>query len=276
MMRTRFAPSPTGWLHLGHARAAAEAFGWARMHGREAECLLRIEDIDAARCKSAYTRGIFEDLRWLGFGWPEPVRVQSAHLEDYARVAERLREMGVLYPCDMSRAEVAARTVDGVFRGEAVGGDNAPWRLDVRAARERLGEIGFMDNGREVEVDWNRVPDAILVRRDTPRHAIGGGVGEKEWGTSYAIAATHDDHLQGITHVVRGEDLRATTPVQRILQGLMGWRVPAYHHHDLVMDGERKLSKRDGDASLREMRARGVSAAEVLARARGKPRPSPD
>ena len=252
-MRTRFAPSPTGFLHIGHARAAAEAFGWAREHG--AECLLRIEDIDHTRCRPEYTDAIFEDLRWLGFDWPEPVRVQSQHLGDYDDVAERLRGMGVIYPCDLSRKAVAARTVDGMFRGEAVPGESAPWRLDVRRAAGMVGPLSYRDNGDVVDVDFDAVSDEIVVRRDI--------------GTSYYIACTHDDHLQGITHVVRGEDLREATPVQRILQALMGWDAPEYVHHGLVMDGARKLSKSDGDTALRELRAAGVSPAEVLDRAEG-------
>ena len=252
-MRTRFAPSPTGYLHIGHARAAAEAFGWAREHG--AECLLRIEDIDHTRCRPEYMEAIFKDLRWLGFDWPGPVRVQSAHMGDYADVAERLREMGAIYPCALSRKEVGERTVDGVFRGEAVPGEGAPWRLDVRRAAERVGPLSYRDNGDVVEVDFDAVSDEIVMRRDI--------------GTSYYLACTHDDHVQDITHVVRGEDLREATPVQRILQALMGWDVPEYVHHALVMDGERKLSKSDGDTAIRELRAAGVRPAEVLAKAAG-------
>ena len=260
-LRTRFAPSPTGYLHIGHARAAAAAFGWAEANG--AECLLRIEDIDPTRCRADYTDAIFEDLRWLGFDWPNmpphgPVRVQSEHRDDFAKVAEHLAGMGVIYPCDLSRTDVAALTEDGIFRGRAVPGPKAPWRLDVRAAREVTGPLAYTDNGERVEVDFNTVSDEIVVRRDT---YVG------EWGTSYFLACTHDDHLQGITHVVRGEDLREATPVQRILQALMGWEVPEYIHHPLVMEGERKLSKSDGDTAIRELRAAGLSPAEVLCRA---------
>lgn len=253
-MRTRFAPSPTGWLHIGHARAASETFGWAEAHG--AECLLRIEDTDATRCRPEYTRGIFDDLSWLGFEWPVspplgPVRVQSEHLPDYEAVADTLRDMGVLYPCAMSRREVAARTVDGVFRGEPVPGPDAPWRLDVRAALERTGPLTWSDDGITRAVEAARISDDILVRRDT--------------GTSYHVAVTHDDALQGITHVVRGLDLRDATPLHRILQALMGWPKPRYLHHGLVMDGDRKLSKRDGDTAIRHLREAGATPEEVLA-----------
>ena len=250
--RTRFAPSPTGWLHLGHAFAAEEAFGWGRTAGHE--CLLRIEDIDATRCRAEYAAGLLEDLRWLGFAWPEPVRVQSGHLADYDAVADTLRGMGVLYPCGLSRKEVAARAEGGVFRGRAMETDGPAWRLDVRAAAERTGPLTYTSNGEVRDVDVAAVSDEILVRRDI--------------GTGYHIAVTHDDARQGITDVVRGEDLLGSTPVQRILQALMGWPEPRYHHHALVTDGERKLSKRDGDASVRAMRGAGVSAEEVLARAR--------
>ena len=248
MIRTRFAPSPTGWLHIGHALAAREAFGFAEERG--GECLLRIEDIDHTRCRPEYTQGMYEDLEWLGFGWPEPVRMQSEHLDEYAGVAERLKAMGVIYPCALSRKEVAARSVNDVFRGQAMPGDNEAWRLSIPAVAERLGALTYSDNGREVAVNYDTLSDDILIRRDI--------------GTSYYIACTHDDALQGITHVVRGEDLRDATPVQVILQTLMGWPVPDYIHHPLVMDGERKLSKRDGDSAVRELRAAGIRPDALL------------
>ena len=194
-------------------------------------------------------QGIYDDLEWLGFDWPTPVRVQSEHMEDYAEVAARLRTLGVLYPCELSRREVAARTVDGVFRGEASGGEDAPWRISIPRAAELTGALTYVDNGERREVDFAGLSDDILLRRDI--------------GTSYTLAVTHDDALQSITHVVRGADLRETTPLQRVVQALMGWPEVAYVHHGLVMDAGRKLSKRDGDASLRALRAAGVSAAEV-------------
>ena len=232
---------------MGHALAAERAFGFG-------PCLLRIEDIDRTRCRPVYTESILEDLRWLGFAWPEPVRVQSEHLPDYDAVAETLRELGVLYPCGLTRREVAARTVDGIFRGEAMETDDPAWRLDVRAAERLTGPLTYTTNGQTHPVAFASVSDEILVRRDI--------------GTGYHIAVTHDDTLQGITDVVRGEDLLDSTPIQRILQALMGWPEPRYHHHPLVMDGERKLSKRDGDTSLHALREAGWRPEDVLARAR--------
>ena len=216
--------------------------------------MLRIEDIDGTRCRPEYTDTILNDLRWLGFAWPEPVRVQSDHLADYDAVAEALRELGVLYPCGLTRREVAARTVDRIFRGEAMEADDRAWRLDERAAERLTGPLAYKSNGETYPVEFASVSDEILVRRDI--------------GTGYHIAVTYDDALQGITDVVRGEDLLGSTPVQRILQALMGWPEPRYHHHALVMDGERKLSKRDGDTSLHALREAGWTAEDVLARAR--------
>lgn len=253
---TRFAPSPTGWLHLGHARAAREAFGFADEVG--GECLLRIEDIDHTRCKPEYTQGIYEDLRWLGFDWPEPVRVQSQHLRDYAGVAERLRGMGVLYPCSLSRKEVAARSEGGVFRGQVNAakprlGDNPAWRICIPVAQALTGSLKFEEDGVVRHVDFGALSDDILVRRDIQ--------------TSYLIACTHDDAVQGISDVVRGMDLEDVTPMQVVLQALMGWESPRYWHHALVMDGPRKLSKRDGDMSLRTLRAQGLHPEDVWERA---------
>ena len=215
---------------------------------------MRIEDIDHTRCRPGFTAAISEDLRWLGFAWPEPVRAQSEHLSDYAAVAEHLRELGVLYPCGLSRREVAERTAGGIFRGKAMSTDDPAWRLDVRAAKRLTGPLLYTSNGNTHPVVFGAVSDEILVRRDI--------------GTGYHIAVTHDDALQGITDVVRGEDLADSTPIQRILQALMGWPEPRYYHHALVMDGARKLSKRDGDTSLHALREAGWTAEEVLARAR--------
>ena len=231
---------------MGHAFAAERAFGFG-------PCLLRIEDIDGTRCRPEYTAGILEDLRWLGFAWPEPVRVQSDHLADYDAVAEALRELGVLYPCGLTRREVAARTVDRIFRGEAMETDDPAWRLDVRAAERLTGPLTYNSNGETCSVEFASVSDETLVRRDI--------------GTGYHIAVTHDDALQVVTDVVRGEDLLDSTPIQRILQALMGWPEPRYHHHALVMDGGRKLSKRDGDTSLRALRESGWTPEDVLAQA---------
>ncbi|NNE57157.1 MAG: tRNA glutamyl-Q(34) synthetase GluQRS [Hellea sp.] len=238
---TRFAPSPTGYLHLGHAYAAQQAFGYANEHG--GICLLRIEDIDHTRCKPEYTSAIYEDLDWLGFDWPIPVRVQSQHRADYACVIDRLNAMDLLYRCFKTRKELP----DGVYRGgpdpdEAArlkANEKFAWRLSIDRAQAHLGESDLPFS------------DEVLARKDI--------------GTSYHVACCHDDALQAVTHVVRGKDIEPLTAFQNLLQRLMGWSVPEYIHHKLRLnpDGE-KLSKRNHDTSIRSLRAEGYTAAEVL------------
>jgi len=188
-MRTRFAPSPTGRLHLGHALAAKEAFGFER-------CLLRIEDIDHTRCKADYTLGIYQDLDWLGFDWPLPVRVQSRHYIDYAKVVAELLERGLAYPCQLTRSELKAgeRTdpntelAPETFLKPFTHPDGSP---NTKPARPEGREV----DARATLMEWAQSsrPDPIIARKDI--------------GVSYHIAVTHDDHIQGITHVVRGMDL---------------------------------------------------------------------
>ena len=157
--------------------------------------------------------------------------------------------------CALSRREVAARTVDGIFRGETVPGATAPWRLDVRAAARLTGPLSFTDNGIVHDIDFARVSDDILVRRDT--------------GTSYHIAVVHDDALQNVTHVIRGEDLTAVTPLHVLLQTLLGLPIPTYQHHRLVLDESgKRFAKRDQAATMGCMRQDGVSVETVLARLR--------
>ena len=216
MTLTRFAPSPTGWLHAGHALAAERAFGFG-------PCLLRIEDIDGTRVRPEYTQGIFDDLRALGHRWPEPVRVQSEHLSEYAAVVETLRERGLVHADYRTRSGTEDRSRPPVQK------------LDTARAATVTGPLSYSDNGQTVRFDPATLPDPTLSRRDI--------------GTSYHVAVTHDDAVQGITDVVRGADLQEQTPVHVLLQALMGWPTPRYHHHALVMgpDG-RKLSKRDASA----------------------------
>lgn len=265
-LRTRFAPSPTGYLHIGHARAAAQAFDFARLN--DGQCLLRIEDIDHTRCKAELTTAIYEDLDWLGFDWPLPVRVQSRHYDNYARVIVALRERELIYRCFKTRKEIAADSVNGIYSGCPASDEaehlaaNHPfaWRLSMNAARDALGStfdnLKYYESG--VTPGWTQISpaqhgDVIIARKDI--------------GTSYHLAVTHDDAAQNITHVVRGTDLKESTDIHVLLQTLMGWPVPDYHHHKLVLDeGGEKLSKRRGSKSIRDLRASGYSREEVLNR----------
>lgn len=267
-MLTRFAPSPTGYLHLGHALAALEAFGFARQNG--GQCLLRIEDIDHTRCKQIYTDAIYEDLNWLGFDWPEPIRVQSHHRADYKITLDTLKSRGLIYPCFLTRKALAAQSPSGVYLGpkarlsedeiaaRIARGQTPAWRLSLARSREVLGRefhaLEFEDSGQ-------RVPPAPLCDEVLAR---------KDIGLSYHLCAVHDDALQGITHIVRGLDIAPLTRFQILLQKLMGWPTPHYHHHPLLLneDGE-KLAKRNRDSSIRSLRATGYSAQEVLDLARG-------
>jgi glutamyl-Q tRNA(Asp) synthetase len=278
----RFAPSPNGELHLGHAYSALLNQHLAeRMGGR---LLLRIEDIDATRTREAFVRQIVEDLDWIGFRAEVPMRRQSAHMADYVSAADRLREIGLLYPCFASRTEIAGAVAGkgpawprdpdgqalypGLHRGMPVAevarrrraGEPMAWRIDMEAALRRAGALGhiplaarrFAPSGREdaYEVDPASWGDAVIVRKETP--------------TSYHLAVVVDDAIQGVTHVVRGQDLEAATSLHRLLQVLLGLPGPAYHHHRLLKVDGRKLSKSLGDKSLRALRADGLSRADVL------------
>lgn len=258
---TRFAPSPTGDLHLGHARGALIAAASAGPGGR---FLVRIEDIDATRCKPLYTAAILEDLAWLGLRWEEPVRRQSEHFEEYQAALNRLDEAGLIYRCTCTRAEIAASAsaphgpegalYPGTCRGRKIVKDG-PYalRLDMAEAMRRTGPLMWHDRERG---DQQATPgifgDVVLARKETP--------------TSYHLAVTVDDALQGVTLVTRGDDLFTATHVHRLLQALLGLPVPEYHHHALVKgpDGQR-LAKRNHAATLRSLREAGMTPAEVRA-----------
>jgi glutamyl-Q tRNA(Asp) synthetase len=280
----RFAPSPNGYLHLGHAYSAALNAEMARRQG--GRFLLRIEDIDATRCRPEYEAAIFEDLHWLGLAWEEPVRRQSQHLSAYADALARLTSRGLIYPSFESRAEIARlvaerernapwpRDPDGVplYPGTAksltpperarrvAGGEPFALRLDMAAALDAaMGlpiawtETGAGPNGEtgRVAADPGEWGDAVLGRKDTP--------------TSYHLSVVVDDALQGITHVVRGRDLFPATGLHRLLQILLVLPEPIYHHHRLILDAEgRKLSKSTCATGLRELRAGGAAPAEIL------------
>ena len=272
MFATRFAPSPTGRLHRGHAFSALTAWTAARAAG--GRFVLRIEDIDPTRCKPEYEAAIHEDLAWLGLDWETPVRRQSDHLADYAAVIEALNARGLLYRCFRTRREILDAIGDAPHGpAEAVRpGPHAPeeearllaegrpyaWRLSLDRAREALGEaawttLSFIEEG----VGPDGETGLIRARPETAGDVV---LARKDAGTAYHLAVTHDDALQGITHVVRGLDLFEATHIQRLIQALMGWPAPVYRHHRLLTgpDG-RRYAKRDQSVTLAELRAGGLT-----------------
>ncbi|MEL6686330.1 MAG: glutamate--tRNA ligase family protein [Pseudomonadota bacterium] len=239
-MLTRFAPSPTGFLHLGHAYAAEKAFS-------HRPCLLRIEDIDTTRSRPEFYDAIFEDLRWLGFDWSKPVRVQSEHLSDYQSVIDALDERGILYRDYTTRSGREDRSLPPIVK------------LSIERAMEAISTdtLSFQEGSETVNVDLNSLYDKTVSRRDI--------------GTSYHIAVTHDDRQQQVTDVVRGQDLFEDTPLHVLIQTLMGWPVPRYHHHPLVMESDdKKMSKRSGSQTIRSLREQGMSPKEILTLARDR------
>jgi len=277
---TRFAPSPTGRLHLGHAFAALQAHDAARaVDGR---FLLRIEDIDRIRARPAFEAAIYEDLAWLGLRWETPVLRQSERLPAYACALDTLASRGLLYRCFKTRQEVldeigraphGPEVYGGVYRGEPLSmdeestrlanGEPFAWRLSLKRAREALGgfdTLTFLEEGQGpdgergwIAADPEQAGDVILARKDV--------------GVAYHLAVVVDDAHQGVTHVIRGQDLFAAAHIQRLLQALLGLPTPAYRHHRLLMgpDGKR-LAKRHGGETLSDLRAAGVTPAEVRAR----------
>ncbi len=258
---TRFAPSPTGRLHLGHAYSALLAYDFARE--RDGTFLLRIEDIDPGRVRAEYVGGIIEDLLWLGLEWDGEMPYQSERLDIYAEALERLKAAGLLYPCFCTRADIAASVAapqgpDGpLYPGTCRGLGEADlarphaWRLDVAKAAAQAGPLYWMDGHTEVQAEPQRFGDVVLARKDAP--------------ASYHLAVTIDDAAQGVTDVVRGRDLFAATDVHRLLQALLELPTPAYHHHDLLIDAEgRRLAKRHGAPTLADLRAAGVDPAQLV------------
>jgi len=267
MTITRFAPSPTGCLHLGHAYSAILAHDRARADARAdgGRFLLRIEDIDGTRSRAEFIAGIEEDLRWLGLAWDGPVLLQSSRLDAYAEALDRLRAMGLLYPCFCTRAEIAASLSaphhgagggpDGLYPGtcrrlsaaETVARIAEPhcWRIDMAAAVARTGPLGWQDEIAGLVVAAPLAHgDVVLARKDAP--------------ASYHLAVTIDDAWQGVTHIVRGQDLFAATDVHRLLQALLGLPTPVYRHHALLTDAAgKRLAKRDGAPTLAGLRDAG-------------------
>jgi glutamyl-Q tRNA(Asp) synthetase len=272
MFVTRFAPSPTGLLHRGHAFSALTAQALAQEAG--GRLILRIEDIDTERCRPEFEAAILEDLAWLGLAWETPVRRQSDHLADYAAALEQLRTDGLVYRCFKTRREIlddigrAPHEPTATYVGAPLPANEEAarmaadqpfaWRLSLDAARQRLGaawdELAFVETGRgpagehgPQRAEPKRAGDVILAR--------------KGLGVAYHLAVVVDDALQSITHVVRGEDLFEAAHIQRLLQALLGLATPTYHHHRLLLrpDGKR-FAKRDQAETLADIRARGASA----------------
>ncbi|MCG3267739.1 tRNA glutamyl-Q(34) synthetase GluQRS [Yoonia sp. I 8.24] len=268
-MITRFAPSPTGPLHLGHAYSALTVWGVAQRHAGTA--LLRIEDTDRARAKPIFENGIYDDLRWLGLEWPAPVRRQSDHLADYEAVLATLGARGLLYPCSCSRRDIVnagaksgaeglvypgtcrKRSMDSANPGDAI-------RLNIATGLDQLGPLrSFVERGSGLPVKHQISPaflrdsfgDPVLKRKDS------GDI-------AYHLACVHDDALQNITHVVRGMDLWALTPFQVFLQQLMGWETPQYLHHALITDADgKRLAKIDRSRALSKYRSEGASPNDI-------------
>ncbi|WP_217352756.1 tRNA glutamyl-Q(34) synthetase GluQRS [Sphingomonas sp. ID1715] len=258
---TRFAPSPTGRLHLGHALSAVLAHDFAGDRG--GAFLLRIEDIDPGRSREEHVAGMVEDLHWLGLSWDGPVVRQSDRLPLYAAALDRLKAEGLVYPCFCTRADIA-RSVSaphgpegplypGTCRGLSEADPSRPhaWRLDVTQAAARVGRLIWSDHGQEIEAQPDLLGDVVLARKDAP--------------TSYHLAVTVDDAAQGITDVVRGRDLFLSTHIHRLLQALLDLPTPAYHHHKLLIgpDGER-LAKRHGALSLADLRDQGIDPQAIV------------
>ncbi len=272
MPTARFAPSPTGPLHLGHAHAAIFAAHAAEPGGR---FLVRIEDIDGARCRPEFATAILDDLAWLGLDWERPERVQSEHMAEYRAALARLDAMGLLYPCFCTRADIAREIgrsgaaphgTDGPIypgicralpeaeaRRRMDSGEGFALRLRADAATARSGPLAWRDEeAGEVTVDAAAFGDVVLARKDTP--------------ASYHLCVALDDALQGVELVTRGRDLFTATSVHRLLQALLALPVPRWHHHDLLTDAKgKRLAKRDRAATLAALRAAGKSPAAVRA-----------
>src|SRR5690242_9916625 len=266
----RFAPSPNGYLHLGHALSALIDFEMARALG--GRFLLRIEDIDATRCKPEFETTIYEDLSWLGITWEEPVRRQSENLDAYRQGLAKLQSEGLIYPSFESRGEIAqyvaqhshvqwphdpdgsplypgmSKKLSPDERARRMESEPYALRLDMNAALARTGALTWVETGADPKQDHEtrmaepeKWGDVVLARKDTP--------------TSYHLSVVADDALQDITHVVRGQDLYQATSVHRVLQALLGLPPPLYHHHRLILDAEgKKLSKSTHATALRELR----------------------
>jgi glutamyl-Q tRNA(Asp) synthetase len=269
MIVTRFAPSPTGLLHLGHAFAAIVAAQAGD------DFVLRIEDIDGSRSRDHFIEAIMLDLKWLGLSWDEPVLRQSSRMDAYRTAQDRLAAQGLTYPCFCTRADIAreiARAGDAPHSSEGplypgtcralsrdvrdariAAGESYAIRLDVAKATALTGPLTFLEQGHRVDVEPALFGDVVIARKDMP--------------TSYHLSVVVDDAGQGVTLVTRGEDLLPATHVQRLLQALLELPEPAYAHHRLILDENgRKFSKRDGAVTLKSLREAGATPADIRAR----------
>lgn len=272
MFVTRFAPSPTGRLHRGHAFSALSAHAAARQAG--GRFILRIEDIDRTRCRPEFEAGIYEDLTWLGLTWETPVRRQSDHMDDYSRALQSLIDRGLAYRCFRTRREIAEAMTSAPHGAEPVWigarlpaleeagrlgrGEAFAWRLSLTAAAEALGgfdHLTLLEQGIAYPARPELAGDIVLARKDV--------------GVAYHLAVVVDDALQGVTQVIRGEDLKTATHIQRLLQALLDLPAPDYSHHRLLTDADgRRFAKRDRAETLADLRERGISA-ETLRREMG-------
>jgi glutamyl-Q tRNA(Asp) synthetase len=278
MSVTRFAPSPTGYLHLGHAYAAITAARAGK------EFLLRVEDLDQGRAREEFVTAIFDDLAWLGLHWPQPVLRQSARMDAYKNALDMLDAEGLVYPCFCTRRDIAdeiARAVEAPHFNDLSAVPTGPdgplypgtcrhlsaaerqsriaagaayaLRLDAAAAAARVGALSFREKNEIIAVDPLRFGDLVLARKDVP--------------AAYHLAVVVDDAFQGVTLVTRGEDLLSASHVQRLLQALLALPQPAYAHHRLILDEQgRKFSKRDRGLTLRALRQAGATPDQVFAR----------
>lgn len=268
-MLTRFAPSPTGPLHLGHAYSALTVWRVAQELGGTA--LLRIEDFDTQRCRPEYERAIYDDLRWLGLDWPAPVRRSSDHLAEYDAVLDALAARGLLYPCSCSRRDIVAAGAEDGWDGPVYPGtcrhrpldDAKPGdalRLDLARALAAIDRpLAFTEIG-PLHPGTHQIDSAELVARSGDPVLRRSGNGDP----AYHLGAPHDDALQEITHVVRGADLWRATFLHVVLQALMGWPTPSYHHHDLIRDASgKRLAKINAATALSSYRAEGLTPADI-------------
>ncbi|NML09766.1 tRNA glutamyl-Q(34) synthetase GluQRS [Sphingobium sp. AR-3-1] len=274
-MVTRFAPSPTGLLHVGHGWSALMGHDMARAAGGAFR--LRIEDIDATRSRPDHIAGIIADLTWLGVAWDGDLVFQSQRLDAYEAALEKLRAQGLLYPCFCTRADIQAsltaphgpegpvypgtcRGLSEVDRARRIGaGEAHAWRIDMSEAVARVGALTWTDLPFPPDLD---------IHRDVAAHPLAHGdvvLARKDAPASYHLSCTLDDAAMGVTHVLRGDDLRGATDIHRLLQALLDLPSPAYVHHPLLVgpDGKR-LAKRSGSIALADLRAQGM-AADVLA-----------
>lgn len=280
-MRTRFAPSPTGPLHLGHAFSALTA--WERASQAEGVFLLRIEDIDQARARPEWEALIYEDLSWLGLTWPEPVMRQSERASDYASALDQLWEEKLLYPCNCNRRDILTAASAPQEGAPLTGPDGVIYpgtcrdlhdrsgkrpqdtvlRLDMGAASSRLGDVYFHETGAGPE---GQTGDIRIAKQTLPQSIGDIVVARRDMGTSYHLSVVVDDAAQQITEVIRGQDLFDATPIHVLLQRLLGLPQPLYHHHGLIRDeAGKRLAKRDDARALRLFRSEGKTPEEVKA-----------